>query len=114
MHELLLTALLVLLHQCESYDEVRLLANILVSELVQTYLFSRAKSVSKCYVEVLRAKDEPLVQVHDLRHNGVLLMVKVMLQMWYFILILVTISKTAIFSFFGDEIYNFLWRQHVN
>lgn len=40
-------------------------------------------------------------------------MVEVVLQMRYLIFVFANVGKTAVFALFGDEVYDFLWSQHV-
>ena len=76
-----------LLHQGEGYDEVRLLPQLLVSELIETQLFPRPKSISECDIKILRAEYQSLIEVHHLGHYRILFLIKIVLQVWHLLFI---------------------------
>ena len=71
--------IIMLLHKSETDDEMRPFSEVFVSIFIKTLLFAWSESISESDVEVFGAQNEPFIEVNDLRHYSVLLLIEVVL-----------------------------------
>ena len=86
------------------------LSQVFIFEFIGTNFFPRSECISQSNVEVLRTQNKSFVQVGNLGHDSILLLVEIMLQMRYSVLIfLASVGKTCVLPLFSNEIYNLVW-----